>query len=113
MRWPCLCEDDIERLSSFGRELCGLHPRGGIKSTLNAQEHSLRSAEIASRLGHVEAIVARAYGLTLDEVEFMLSTNTSDRRGFWRYFESVDHANDVRCCALDLMGEEPSARPRR
>ena len=103
LRWPNLGKEDAQRLSSLGRVLCRLHPRGGLEIQPSEAKESSRGTEITMRLAQVEEIVARGYGITHKELDYMLSPDTSHRRGFWRYYNTTGHAAEVRSLALSLM----------
>lgn len=85
LRWPALTGTSIQRLSELGRMIVAASPRG--EPTLSRGSIPNDPARIAA-LAEAEALLTVSFGLAYDDVAFMLSDDPTDRRGFWRYYDS-------------------------
>jgi hypothetical protein len=86
MAWPAIGSQELEELASAGRQLAALGPRRPLGLDVgSAQEPSDLRASI-------EATVAAGYSLDHEALTFMLGKDTTDRRGFWRYYAAVPQA---------------------
>jgi hypothetical protein len=101
LRWPKLQAEDIDRLSDIGSLVAGSLPRGGLRSAAQPAN----DAERIEAMAEAEIIIARLFGLAFKDVSFMLDDTPTDRRGFWRYFDSVDEGRKIRARVLDRLGK--------
>jgi hypothetical protein len=84
MCWPAADDDTIAALASMSSSICRALPRSGLFHEPNMAP----GTDVTEVLASAEVMIARAYGLTDDELHEILSMDKSDRRGFWRYFHS-------------------------
>lgn len=109
--WPVLSESEKKRIAFATWNICISKPRSGL--TLPELQAPLWLPSGISKLkptlspilayAEIEAIVATGLGLNRDTLSVIFDKDRSDRRGFWRYFDSTPSATQVADEALKFM----------
>jgi predicted RNA methylase len=108
MVWPCLSAASAERIFGAALSVCAEQPRA-IVDSLKPQA---RTNEVAlsrvDALSLIETEVAAGYGLSVNHLKTVYNADTTDRRGFWRYFASEPTSLQV---VANATGRRTSAPP--
>jgi hypothetical protein len=101
--WPQLDAESVTAAAHAAWSVCVSKPRAGLQQNENAMppwpaaksskaRRALQSVAAAARL---EVLVAKGLGLNRAHLEAIFDEDRSDRRGFWRYYESNPQARLV------------------
>ena len=107
LAWPALTDADVDEIARISESLSGPMLRKARSSPAQTADGSYRLESLAQ----VEALVARQYGLSKSDLEFMFDPDKSDRRGFWRHFKSDEAASRIASRAAALL--DGATRPAR
>lgn len=102
MVWPKFDEQTLEKVAHAAWSICKMRPRSGLS---DAHKRRFPSPEAKSNAGRplpiveahcaIECEVALAYGLTRNDLVAIFNDDPTDRRGFWRYFNSDRYARTI------------------
>ncbi|MCA8135668.1 N-6 DNA methylase [Burkholderia cepacia] len=108
--WPKLDSKSLETVAHAAWSICIARPRSGL--TAEQMKQAPWAHETGKKVGKpksvvhaaatIEHIVARSLGLTEEHLATIYDSDRSDRRGFWRYFDSETTARGVASKALEL-----------
>lgn len=108
--WPKLTSGQVEQVAHAAWSICVARPRSGLTEDQMSQvpwvtETKIRSKKIKKHVeaaASIEHVVSQALGLTKSHLEAIYDSDRSDRRGFWRYFDSEPEALAVVKKALSM-----------
>lgn len=111
--WPALSKQEVQAAATAAWTVCLSRPRAGLTAdeakqpdwlvgkAARARPGAVAVVEAAARL---EVLVAKGLGLSAGQLVEVFSPDRSDRRGFWRYFDSEPSARQVaRLAASQLL----------
>lgn len=87
--WPKLEAHDIARVAASTRRVCACHPRSGLLEGRRGAAGPRTHQDWVRAAAAIEVTVARGFGLDGEDLARIYDENRENRRGFWRYFESV------------------------
>ena len=102
--WPALDVADVATAAHAAWSICVSRPRSGLQDseraappwqTTKLSKARRRPLEQVAAAALLEVMVARGLGLTRAQFEAVFDDDRSDRRGFWRFYDSDPHARDV------------------
>jgi hypothetical protein len=100
--WPNLAARDIARIAAATRRVCASHPRSGLPERVRGKARPQIQQSYVRAAAAIEATVARGFGLDGEDLARIYDENRENRRGFWRYFESVPGGWEIARAALRL-----------
>ncbi len=100
---PRLAEPELDRLAAFAAAAMLAGRCRGMRGREIAAMRRLAAAAAVPSDGRVEAIVAAGFGLTPAHLRRVMDASTADRKGLWRYYESVPEASRVARESIELL----------
>jgi predicted RNA methylase len=97
--WPALSDETVDNLAALAASLMARSPRYrdlADRPSIQPSDSEYVDAHVA-----IELAVAQGYRLRSRELIGIFSPDPKDRRGFWRYFASDPHSNEVAAACLD------------
>lgn len=109
--WPKLTSEQVEEVAHAAWSICVLRPRSGLtRDQLSRVPWVTKTKTLNKKFKkHVDAaasieyVVSQALGLTKSHMETIYDSDRSDRRGFWRFFDSEPEALAVVKKALSMV----------
>lgn len=102
--WPTLDAVDVATAAHAAWSICVSRPRAGLQDaersappwqTAKLSKARRRPLEQVAAGALLEVMVAKGLGLNREQFEAVFDDDRSDRRGFWRFYESNSRARDV------------------
>ena len=111
--WPTLSAKELQEVAHAAWSICRAKPRSGLSEDelLTAPwltvgpKTGKRTTKAIAAAAFIEATVARGLGLSRSHLLAVFEDDRSDRRGFWRHFDSDPTATKVVKAAIDCIGD--------
>ena len=111
--WPALTAAQLNNVAFAAWSICVSKPRPGLsRAELNAPPFLSRGKRVRKPMRPIsanvaiESTVARGLGLSSDHLAVVFDPDRSDRRGFWRYFDSDPDALKIAGGAVQRLARD-------